>query len=129
MVAMPPGTNDRKTRLNTVNTGDLKIMPEYECYSFWVANGGILDNVDPASLEIPADLAAEIDAWEQAYEATYVPDNPASSGFSDEESEKAFNSRGRDLATRTAEALGSGWLVQYYDTLAHELVPVAPPAL
>lgn len=107
-------------------TGDLKIMADYECYSFWVANGGIRDNVDPASLEIPADLAADIDAWEQVYEATYVPDDPASSGFPDEASEKTFNARGRSLAASTAEALGSGWSVQYYDTLTHELEQVAP---
>ena len=105
-------------------TGDLKIMPEYECYSFWVAHAGLRDNVDPASLGLPAELAAAIDAWEQEYEATYTPDDPASSGFPDEESERAFNALGRRLAAQTASALGSGWSVQYYDTLTHELVPV-----
>jgi hypothetical protein len=105
--------------------GDLTIMPDDESYSFWVANGGIRGNVDPASLEIPSSLAAAIDEWEQAYEATYVPDDPASSGFADTGREKAFNVRGRELAAMTASVLGPGWSVHYYDTLERQLVPVS----
>lgn len=108
-------------------TGDLKIMPEYECYSFWVEKAGFRDNVDPASLGVPKELAAEIDAWERVYEATYVPDDPASSGFADEAAEAAFNGYGLRLAARTADALGPGWTVTYYDTLAKELVAVSKP--
>lgn len=112
--------------MSAPDTGDLKIMAEYECYSFWVARGGIRDNTDPASLGLPQELAAEIDAWEQAYEATYVPDDPASSGFRDEAAEKAFNAQGLRLAARTASVLGPGWTVEYYDTLAKETVAVSP---
>jgi hypothetical protein len=99
-------------------------MAEYECHSFWVADGGTRDNVEPASLGLPQDLASEIDSWEETYEATYVPEDPAASGFPNQDAERAFNVQGRKLATRTAGVLGHGWTVQYYDTLAKELVPV-----
>lgn len=108
-------------------TGDLKIMAEYECYSFWVEKSGFRDNVDPASLGVPKALAAEIDAWEQAYEATYAPDDPASSGFGNDAVEAAFNALGLRLAAKTAAVLGPGWTVTYYDTLAKELVAVSKP--
>jgi hypothetical protein len=103
---------------------DLKIKPEYACYSFWVANDGIRDNVDPASLGIPSSLVVAIDEWELVYEATYVREDPASSGFADEEQESAFNFRGRELATMTANALGPGWSVHYYDFSERQLVPI-----
>src|SRR6185312_10554607 len=108
-------------------TGDLKIMAEYECYSFWVEKAGFRDNVDPASLGVPKGLAAEIDAWERAYEATYAPDDPANSGFANDAVEAAFNALGLRLAARTADVLGAGWTVTYYDTLARELVAVSKP--
>jgi hypothetical protein len=117
--------------LSAPDTGDLTIMPDYECFSFWVANGGLRDNVDPATLGIPPELAAEIDAWEQAYEATYVSDDPASCGFPDEKSERAFTVAGLKIAERVADALGPGWSVKYYDCLTRKVILLAagvPPA-
>jgi hypothetical protein len=107
-----------------LTVGDLKIMPEYECYSFWVANEGLLDNVDPASLGISSDLAAAIDAWEREYEATYRPDDPGDSGFDEPGAEEEFNSLGRALATAVKRELGSEWKVTYFHTLMTEEIPI-----
>ena len=112
------------------NSAELTIMADYECYSFWVATskGGVRQNVDPASLGLPADLAAEIGAWEDVYEATYARDDPASSGFPDEGAEKAFNMRGLELAHQVTAALGPDWTVRYFDTAAAKAVSVPRPA-
>jgi hypothetical protein len=107
--------------------GELKIMPEYECYSFWVADGGLRENVDPASLGISPDLAAAIDAWEREYETTYRPEDPARSGFQDPRTEEEFNVRGRTLAAAVKRELGSTWTVSYYDTLKTEEIQVEAP--
>lgn len=108
--------------MNAPGTGDLEVMAEYECYSFWVASNGIRENVDPATLGLPGDLTSEIGSWEQSYDETYDQDDPGSSGFPDEDSERAFNVQGLRLAARTSEALGAGWTVRYYDTLTRKLV-------
>lgn len=95
----------------------LKIMPEYECFSFWLGKNGLLENVDPSSLGISAPLASDIDAWENEYEATYVPDDPARSGFPSPDVEEIFNQRGLALAARVKRELGALWTVVYRDTL------------
>ena len=111
--------------MSTPHTGDLKIMSEYECSPFWVAAKGSRRNVTPESLGIPPELDAEIREWDLTYQETYVRADPISSGFPDEAGEEAFNAHGRDLAVRTARALGPGWSVQYYDTLEEREVSVS----
>lgn len=101
-------------------TGKLRIMPEYECYSFWVFDGTIHENTDPAETGISEDLASAIEAWEEEYEDTYVPDDPASSGFESDEAKAEFNETGRALARRVAAELGSGWEVDYFDVVAQK---------
>ena len=102
--------------LLTPGRHELWIMPEYECYSFWATDGttsGIHDNVAAESLGLSAPLVADIAAWENAYESTYVPSDPASSGFRSAAAEEAFRLAGRVLADRVAAELGSGWSVVY----------------
>ena len=81
-----------------------------------------------ASLGLSAQLDAAIKDWDLEYRATYVREDPISSGFPDEAGEQAFNARGRDLAALTASALGPGWSVQYYDTLEEKAVVISPSA-
>lgn len=111
--------------LLTPGRHELWIMPEYECYSFWATDGttsGIHDNVSAESLGLSAPLVASIAAWEDAYESTYVPSDPASSGFRSAAAEEAFRLAGHVLADRVAAELGSGWSVVYrYGEPEHEV--------
>lgn len=109
-------------------TGDLKIAPEYDCHSFWVLCDGIHETEDPACFGLSPDLVAAIAEWEAGYAATYVHDDPASSGFADAEQEKAFDARGLELAVMTANELGPGWAVRYGDTLIPYSGPEVRPA-
>lgn len=102
--------------LLTPGRHELWIMPEYQCHSFWATDGttsGIHDNVSAESLGLSPALVADVTAWQDAYEATYVPDDPASSGFSSPATEEAFRQAGRAIADRVAAELGSGWSVVY----------------
>lgn len=95
---------------------ELWIMPEYECYAFWATDGttsGVHDNVSAESLGLSPALVTAMTEWESAYAATYVPADPAASGFPDDAGEEAFRVAGKSLAERVAGELGSGWDVVY----------------
>lgn len=95
---------------------ELWIMPEYGCNAFWATDGttsGVHDNVSAVALGLSPALIAAVAEWEAAYEATFAPQDPASSGFADAAAEEAFRATGRALAERVAAELGSGWDVVY----------------
>ena len=72
-------------------------------------------NVDPEKLPISPDLAAELNAWGDDYDATLVLDDPASSGFPDAAAESDFAERGAQLARRLAVELAGRCRVEYHD--------------
>jgi hypothetical protein len=88
----------------------VRLVVHYSQGSFpvWKLGPLVDDNLDPASLPIPADLAAELTAWGQAH--------PAAAG-SDVE---AFLERGAALTGRLANDLGPG----YHVTFAGDQAPV-----
>lgn len=90
----------------------LRLSNEYECYPTWIDEDG-LENIDPAALEIPADLAARIDAWDERYQATYNPEDPASSGFSDVAEAAAFMKEGKGLCRELEDAVAGVYVVEY----------------
>ena len=62
----------------------IMLMADYECFPLWCSSdGGVCENIDPASLAISAKLLQQLDAWNEQYQATYVKDNPIVSGFTD----------------------------------------------
>ena len=90
----------------------LRLSNEYECYPTWIVGDG-LDNVDPAHLPIPVDLARRVDAWDDRYQATYRPDDPAASGFDDGDVQASFAAEGEQLHRELQDALGDGYAVEY----------------
>jgi hypothetical protein len=89
-------------------------MPDYQCYPTW-RPGADEYNVDPEKLAISQELADELNAWGDDYDATLVLDDPASSGFPDEAAENAFAERGAQLARRLAAELAGRCRVEYHD--------------
>lgn len=118
-------TTDQLEALLKPGRRELWIMPEYRCRAFWATDGttsGVHDNIaaDADVLGLSPALVAAVQEWEASYEATYVPDDPMSSGFPDAGAEASFRETGRQLAERVAAELGSGWDVVYrYGTAEH----------
>lgn len=85
-----------------------RLAPEYGCHALWeITDEGDLDNFAASSLEgLPDDLAREVEAWDDRFHDTYVPDDPASSGFASEREQQAHDREGLELARRIATALG-----------------------
>ncbi len=92
----------------------LRISCEYLCYPTWLSSpGGGWTNPAPAELGLPSDLAAELDAWSDEFDAIYPPDDPGSAAFATASEEAAFYARGRGLADRVAALLGEQYRVTY----------------
>ena len=92
----------------------IRVMPDYHSYPTW-RPGADEYNVDPEGLPISEDLAGELNAWGDDYDATLVPDDPASSGFPDAAAEDTFAERGAGLARRLAAELAGRYRVEYHD--------------
>jgi hypothetical protein len=95
-------------------TDVIRVMPDYQSYPTWQPGAGEY-NVDPETLPISQELAGELNAWADDYDATLVADDPASSGFPDVASETAFAERGDRLARRLAAELAGRYRVEYHD--------------
>lgn len=74
-------------------------MADYECYPIWDV-GAATANADPASLDIPLDLATALSAWGDEYTATLNRSDPAASGFTDERVAETWLAAGAELAAR-----------------------------
>mgnify|MGYP007039430892 CR=1 FL=1 len=57
---------------------------------------------------VPADIVAEIDAWDREWQEIYRPDDPRESGFDDAETMHRWYDRGLRVARRLAAELGPG---------------------
>lgn len=76
----------------------IMLMADYECFPLWCSiDGGVSENIDPASLAISIGLQQQIDTWDEQYQATYVADNPVVSGFSDATVKASFVEQGYQL--------------------------------
>jgi hypothetical protein len=92
----------------------IRVMPDYRSCPAWQPGAGEY-NVDSEKLPISKDLADDLNAWGDVYDAILVLDDPASSGFPDEASEDAFAEQGARLARRLAAELAGRYRVDYHD--------------
>ncbi|MEV4345011.1 hypothetical protein AB0J83_11090 [Actinoplanes sp. NPDC049596] len=95
-------------------TDVIRVMPDYQSYPTWRPGTGEY-NVDPEKLPISKELADELNAWGDEYDATLVLDDPASSGFPDAAAEEDFAERGLRLAQRLAAEVAGRFQVEYHD--------------
>lgn len=74
----------------------LRLAPEYGCWPTWDEETGY--NVDPANLGLSDTLLARLQQWDDAWQATFEPDNPEASRFADNEAAKRWLDEGRAIA-------------------------------
>jgi len=79
----------------------LRLAPEYGCWPTWDDVTG--DNIDPADLRLPDDLFIRLQRWDDAWQATFKPDDPASSGFGSQEADQRWRQEGEAIAGMLAQ--------------------------
>jgi hypothetical protein len=97
---------------------NLALMAEYDCFAIW--DRDTPDNLNADVLPISDQLKSRIHAWEAAFEATQVRDDPVASGFSDPSALAAFDEEGRQIWRTLIEELGGGYYVRYYSPATFE---------
>jgi hypothetical protein len=114
-VAVTVGSNGYMwERTSVADQPRLRISAEYLCYPTWVSRpGGGVDNPAPADLGLPAELAADLDAWSDEFDAIFPEDDPGSAAFASPDDERAFYARGRQLADQVATAVGNRYHVTF----------------
>ncbi|WP_259782062.1 hypothetical protein [Aestuariispira ectoiniformans] len=88
-------------------------MSEYNSYPLWEAKEDGLSNFAAYELNIPFPLAQKIEDWGDQFEATFVPDDPASSGFENANDRERFIEAGKSLLQELEMALGEGYELEY----------------
>jgi hypothetical protein len=113
----------------------VRLAPEWiEQYPIWVSTPDEMLPVDMSPEEfaeeygVPADIAAEIDAWDREFQLAYREDDPAESGFEDEASMDRWVERGLRAARRLAAELGPRIPVELRTSLGSVMVDAEPPA-
>lgn len=87
-------------------------MADYYCYPLWEAPPGQVGNIDPSTLPISSDLIAQLTEWACMYDNTLNLDDPASSGFYNDEEESEFKKFGNEIGERLKNELGSGYILK-----------------
>ena len=98
----------------------IRLAPEwYRVHPLWVwtPDDPIPANVDPSDLVggsgVSPALCADIAAWDDEFQVTFLPDDPAESGFADEAAAQRWDQRGQALAGRLARELGPEVAVEF----------------
>jgi hypothetical protein len=87
----------------------VKLAPEWGTGPLWV--DGEYRDLDDFGLSDA--LVALIEQWDEEFQSIYDPDDPAASSFPDEETERRWLDRGRELAGRIGpEVVFSVWGVR-----------------
>lgn len=104
--------------------GSLRLMFDWGCHGVWFDTESGLANVDSAELGVSSGLASAVRSWTARAEATYLPRDPARSGFADPHEEAAWIGEGRSLARCLAqelrcEVLYYNWSTRDLERLVH----------
>ena len=82
----------------------IKLMAEVGCYPLWALDDDLDGCFAPEDLPLSNELIGDIDAWAEANEASYDPENPAESPWTLEQVD-AHEAEGRTLAVRLKREL------------------------
>lgn len=101
----------------------IKIMAEWSAHPVWFFNphtDDVVHPVDPASPELglSAELARELTAWQEEWDATLDMADPLASAFPSQEADRRFDERGWELARRVRREVPAEWDVSYFSYLS-----------
>jgi len=90
----------------------IKLMADYQCYPLWEASSEVVGNIDPETLPLSKELIDRLNTWANDYDATLNLDDPAASGFANEQAKEEFASRAIMLAEDLRSELGPEYIVK-----------------
>jgi len=73
----------------------LRVAPEWECWPLWDHETG--DNLDPATIGLPTELATRIAKWDEQFQAIFNRDDPPASDFPSAAARNAWRAEGDAL--------------------------------
>ena len=92
----------------------IKLMADYGCDPLWWASGGLVGNIDPMTLPISAELAADLIEWAGYFTSLLDFEDPANAGgFESMEEVERFVRAGEALAQRLEIELAGRYHVIY----------------
>lgn len=91
----------------------IKLMADYECFPLWGTALDDLGDISPEELPISQELKNSLYEWAERFNAILNIEDPASSGFKNEEEEKLFIDDGYKLAQCLRNELGSEYEIIY----------------
>src|SRR5262245_61445685 len=97
----------------------IKLMTDYGCFPIWGVDD--IGNVDPKSLPITMELRSSLAKWAEWYDGILNHEDPAQSGFVNEEDKQAFEAEGRRLWKELQSQLGGRYKVVYFSTLDNQV--------
>jgi hypothetical protein len=96
----------------------VRLSPEWNSFPVWIdaPEYDVPTDIPTEELTehfgVPADIVAEIDAWDREWQSIYRPDDPRESGFADEQTMHGWFERGLRVARRLASEFGPGVTVE-----------------
>lgn len=76
-------------------------------------DGQIFQHVEVSDLPISYELSCAIQRWDDAYQETFVQQDPSNSGFGSEDLEHDHFELGLSLASELQQELGDDFIVSY----------------
>jgi hypothetical protein len=99
----------------------IKIMPDYQCFPLWNISPGIVENIDPTSLNISSELKLFILDWSAKYDNTLNKSNPAESGFKSIIEEIGFEQQGLEIWKGLLREMGNQYQIYYFSYLGKKI--------
>lgn len=96
---------------------EIKLMPDYGSYPLWWVGSDKVGDIDPASLPLSRETVDRLYRWAEVYNATLNWDDPTDSpGFSNHETEEAFEREGLALWKQLQGELSPRFKVYYFSS-------------
>lgn len=107
-----------------MNKKKLRLSAEYHCNPVWgdVDEGDFEYGELRDVLHLDTDLILDLKLWQNVWDATYIEDDPGSSGFKIKEEQFYFDKVGLDLLWRLREQLPNYQISFYSDYFKQEVV-------
>ena len=100
----------------------IKLMADYDCYPLWSMEPDHVGNINPKTLSLSPETKLRLQQWAKAYDETLNRDDPASSGFKNEDDAVAFEEEGLHLWQRLRQELAPEYEIAYFSESSQQLL-------